>query len=72
MGLSEPRRKQRITLDPRNETWSRDQSKFGFVLMQKMGWNAGAGLGKNQDGMKEHIKLSKKDNNLGWFLAKRG
>lgn len=65
MGLSEPRRKQRISADPRNEAWSRDKSKFGYVLMQKMGWNEDRGLGRHGHGMKEHIRMSKKENNLG-------
>jgi hypothetical protein len=37
-------------------------------MMQKMGWCEGKGLGKGEDGMTQHIKLKKKDNNLGELL----
>ncbi|KAI9342637.1 hypothetical protein BDR26DRAFT_273233 [Obelidium mucronatum] len=33
-------------------------------MMQAMGWS-GKGLGKNEDGMAEHVKVSLKSNNLG-------
>ena len=42
-----------------------DKSKFGYRMLQKMGWSDGKGLGVNEDGTKEHIKISKKDNTLG-------
>lgn len=34
-------------------------------MMQKMGYTEGKGLGKNEDGRKEHIKVKKKDDKLG-------
>ncbi|KAI9018284.1 hypothetical protein DFJ74DRAFT_770070 [Hyaloraphidium curvatum] len=71
MGLAEPRRRQRISADPQNQTWARDKSKFGYVLMQKMGWSAERGLGKNGEGMKEHIKLWKKEDSLGVGATKK-
>jgi Pin2-interacting protein X1 len=33
--------------------------------MEKMGWTSGVGLGKNEDGRKEHIDLKYKDNLKG-------
>ncbi|CAM9850159.1 unnamed protein product [Ectocarpus sp. 8 AP-2014] len=51
--------------DTQNQAWKNDKSKFGLKMMQKMGWTEGKGLGKNEDGVSEHVKVSKKSNNLG-------
>jgi hypothetical protein len=37
-------------------------------MLQAMGWSEGKGLGKNEDGMASHIKVSLKANNLGTLL----
>jgi Pin2-interacting protein X1 len=37
-------------------------------MLEKMGWNEGAGLGAKGDGIKSHIKISKKNNALGTML----
>ena len=37
------------------------KSKFGLKMMEKMGWNKGAGLGKNLDGMTECIQIERRD-----------
>ncbi|CAI2175374.1 11285_t:CDS:10 [Funneliformis geosporum] len=71
MGLAEPRIKQRISADPRNLAWSNDQNKFGYKMLSKMGWLPGKGLGVNEDGAKEHIKLSLKQDNLGIGATKK-
>ncbi|OCT81421.1 hypothetical protein XELAEV_18028241mg [Xenopus laevis] len=63
--LAEPRRKQKWSVDPRNSTWSKDESKFGQKLMEKMGWSKGKGLGAKEQGSTEHIKVQVKNNNLG-------
>ena len=34
-------------------------------MLQKMGWAEGKGLGANEDGMQEHVKVSLKRDNLG-------
>lgn len=51
--------------DTLNQAWKNDKSKFGLKMLQKMGWTEGKGLGKNEDGVCEHVKVSKKSNNLG-------
>ncbi|KAI9298307.1 G-patch-domain-containing protein, partial [Neoconidiobolus thromboides FSU 785] len=65
MGLSEPRKKQRIGEDPQNTTWSQNTSRFGFKMLEKMGWTPGNGLGLNEDGSKVHIKTSVKIDQRG-------
>jgi Pin2-interacting protein X1 len=55
--LAEPRRKRKICLDPQNLAWKNDTNKFGHKMLQNMGWNEGQGLGLNNQGMTENIKL---------------
>jgi len=71
MGLSEPRRKQRIAPDPQNKTWTDNTSKPSYLMMQKMGWSAGKGMGKHEDGRTEHVKTYKKADTLGVGADKR-
>ena len=62
MGLSGPRKKQRIALDPQNQTWSQDTEKVSHRLMTTMGWSEGKGIGRLEDGIDTHIKVRvKKD-----------
>ncbi|XP_043918637.1 PIN2/TERF1-interacting telomerase inhibitor 1 isoform X2 [Protopterus annectens] len=63
--LAEPRRKQKWSVDPRNNAWSKDDSKYGQKLMEKMGWSKGKGLGAKEQGATEHIKVKLKNDNLG-------
>nr|KAF6347176.1 PIN2 (TERF1) interacting telomerase inhibitor 1 [Pipistrellus kuhlii] len=63
--LAERRRKQKWALDPRNTRWSNDDSKFGQRMLEKMGWSKGKGLGAQEQGATEHIKVQVKNNNLG-------
>lgn len=67
--LAEPRRKQKWSVDPRNSTWSNDESKFGQKMLEKMGWSKGKGLGAQEQGSTEHIKVQKKNNTLGLGAA---
>ncbi|NXY45988.1 PINX1 inhibitor, partial [Ceuthmochares aereus] len=59
------RRKQKWSVDPRNSAWSKDDSKFGQKMLEKMGWSKGKGLGAQEQGNTEHIKVQVKNNTLG-------
>ncbi|RUS17186.1 hypothetical protein BC937DRAFT_90290 [Endogone sp. FLAS-F59071] len=65
MGLAGPKTKQRISADPNNLQWSRDTNKFGYKMLANMGWVPGKGLGLNENGGQEHVKISLKENNYG-------
>ncbi|NXD68293.1 PINX1 inhibitor, partial [Eolophus roseicapillus] len=59
------RRRQKWSVDPRNSAWSKDESKFGQKMLEKMGWSKGKGLGAQEQGNTEHIKVQVKNNTLG-------
>lgn len=42
-----------------------DKSNFGRRMLEKMGWGDGKGLGRKEDGMSTHIKIKKRQENLG-------
>lgn len=52
-------------LDTQNMHWANDKSKFGYRMLQKMGWSEGKGLGVKEDGKVEHVRLRKKTGNQG-------
>uniref|UniRef100_A0A8C4TEH8 PIN2 (TERF1) interacting telomerase inhibitor 1 n=1 Tax=Erpetoichthys calabaricus TaxID=27687 RepID=A0A8C4TEH8_ERPCA len=54
---------------PRNSAWSKDDSKFGQKMLEKMGWTKGKGLGVNEQGGTEHVKVQVKNNTLGLGTA---
>ncbi|XP_038655912.1 PIN2/TERF1-interacting telomerase inhibitor 1 [Scyliorhinus canicula] len=68
--LAEPRRKQKWSVDPRNNTWSNDESRFGQKMLEKMGWSKGKGLGAREQGSTENIKVQVKNNTVGLGAAK--
>ncbi|KAJ1723892.1 hypothetical protein LPJ53_001801 [Coemansia erecta] len=65
MGLAEPKKRFVYGEDPRNRTWSDDKGRFGFKMLEKMGWTEGKGLGADESGVKEHVKIKLKTNNFG-------
>ncbi|CAG8788229.1 10133_t:CDS:2, partial [Cetraspora pellucida] len=66
-----PKVKQRIPVDPRNQTWSNDKTKYGYKMLSRMGWSPGKGLGMNENGSQEYIKPSHKLDNLGIGASKK-
>ncbi|XP_048386265.1 PIN2/TERF1-interacting telomerase inhibitor 1 isoform X2 [Stegostoma tigrinum] len=68
--LAEPRRKQKWSVDPRNNTWSNDESRFGKKMLEKMGWSKGKGLGAREQGFTENIKVQIKNDTAGLGAAK--
>merc|ERR1712083_336839 len=69
--LAESRRKIKYGTDPRGENWAQDQNKFGQKLMEKFGWAKGKGLGANEDGNTEHVKVSHKQDTRGVGCTKK-
>lgn len=63
--LAEPRRKQKWALNPRGKQWSEDSNKFGQKMLEKMGWSSGKGLGANEQGTTEHVRVSFKNDAAG-------
>ena len=51
--------------DTQNQAWAEDTSTFGHRMLLKMGWKAGKGLGKDESGMTENIKSTKKIDDRG-------
>ncbi|GMF12208.1 unnamed protein product [Phytophthora lilii] len=44
-----------------NEGAAAEVSDFARRQMEKMGWSAGKGLGKNEQGMKSHVKVKRRE-----------
>uniref|UniRef100_A0A2K5S239 G-patch domain-containing protein n=1 Tax=Cebus imitator TaxID=2715852 RepID=A0A2K5S239_CEBIM len=63
--LAERQWKEKWAVDPQNTAWSNDDSKFGQRMLEKMGWSKGKGLGAQEQGATDHIKVQVKNNHLG-------
>ena len=59
-----------VLLDTKNQAWKDDKSRFGFKMLQKMGWREDKGLGKNDSGSVASIKVSKREEGLGLGMEK--
>jgi len=62
--LAERRRQVKWSVDPNGLKWSQDSDAIGRKMLEKMGWRGG-GIGKNQDGRKDHITASMKFDKSG-------
>jgi Pin2-interacting protein X1 len=60
-----PTQNMKPDIDTQNKEWSQDKSKFGYRMLQKMGWSEGKGLGVNEDGSVTHLRARKKTSNAG-------
>ena len=65
VSLAEPRKRQKWTMNPRGNLWSKDENKFGQKLLEKMGWKDGDGLGAQKQGMKDPVALKANQDNKG-------
>lgn len=45
-----------------------DSNKFGQKLLEKMGWSQGKGLGAQENGITEHVKLAYKNDSKGTLI----
>ncbi|KAH8411042.1 hypothetical protein KR222_009920 [Zaprionus bogoriensis] len=63
--LAEPRRRKRYNLCPRGKALYEDDSRFGTKMLEKMGWSKGRGLGANEDGAQEFVRVRFKNDAEG-------
>ncbi|XP_017839571.1 PIN2/TERF1-interacting telomerase inhibitor 1 isoform X2 [Drosophila busckii] len=63
--LAEPRRRKRYNLNPRGKALYEDDTRFGTKMLEKMGWSKGKGLGANEDGSKDFVRVRFKNDAEG-------
>ncbi|XP_041448953.1 PIN2/TERF1-interacting telomerase inhibitor 1 isoform X2 [Drosophila obscura] len=63
--LAEPRRRKRYNLCPRGKALYEDDARFGTKMLEKMGWTKGKGLGANEDGQQEFVRVRLKNDAEG-------
>ena len=51
--------------DTLNKHWKNDKSAFGYRMLQKMGWTEDKGLGKNETGIVDSLKVKKREAGIG-------
>lgn len=56
--------------DTLNRAWKDDKTGFGFRMLQKMGWKEDKGLGKNEEGMVDSVKVKRRGENEGLGTTK--
>lgn len=72
MGLGEPKKRIKYSVDPNVLSWANDESKFGKRLMEQMGWEKAKGLGAKGTGIVENIKVKFKDDSKGIGYDNKG
>lgn len=65
MSMAQPKKRIKYSLDPNALGWANSDDKFGKRLMEKMGWEKGKGLGANETGITENIKVKYKSDTKG-------
>jgi Pin2-interacting protein X1 len=56
--------------DTLNQAWKNDKTRFGYRMLEKMGWKEDKGLGKDENGHTSHIKIKKREEGLGIGMEK--
>jgi len=56
--------------DTLNAAWKNNKSRFGYKMLQKMGWSEEKGLGKHESGTVSAIKLKKREEGAGLGVEK--
>ena len=46
--------------DTQNQAWRGDTTSFAQRMLAKMGWREGRGLGKREDGVVEHVRVTRR------------
>lgn len=54
--------------DTLNSAWKNNKSRFGYKMLQKMGWSEEKGLGKKEEGIVAAVKLKRRDDGAGLGL----
>ena len=50
--------------DTLNKHWKNDKSGFGYRMLQKMGWKEDKGLGREESGIVDAIRVKKREQGL--------
>uniref|UniRef100_A0A0K8TRN8 Putative transcriptional regulator atrx protein isoform x1 n=1 Tax=Tabanus bromius TaxID=304241 RepID=A0A0K8TRN8_TABBR len=69
--LADKRERANYILQPRGKALYEDNNRFGTRMLEKMGWSAGKGLGANEDGQKEFVRLKYKNGTTGFGFQDR-
>ncbi|XP_030387016.1 PIN2/TERF1-interacting telomerase inhibitor 1 isoform X2 [Scaptodrosophila lebanonensis] len=59
--LAGPRRRKQYNVTPRGKPLYDDKNRFGTKMLEKMGWSKGKGLGANEDGSTDFVRVNYKD-----------
>jgi Pin2-interacting protein X1 len=51
--------------DTLNAGWKNNKKGFGYKMLYKMGWKDDKGLGKEEDGITEAVKVRRRDEGVG-------